>query len=85
MKGDKLMARNYDIMMKQMTPEQLAEKNVHLVTVDNRRLYYMTSSGQLFNNTDFDAAVRHEYQWLMYDPEDQDRPAEEGGSDTNEG
>lgn len=85
MKGDKLMARNYDIMMKQMTPEQLAEKNVHLVTVDNRRLYYMTSSGQLFNNTDFDAALQHEYQWLMYDPEDRDHPAEEGDSDTNEG
>ena len=85
MKGDKLMARNYDIMMKQMTPEQLAEKNVHLVTVNNRRLYYMTSSGQLFNNTDFDAALQHEYQWLMYDPEDRDRSAEEGDSDTNEG
>ena len=79
------MARNYDIMMKQMTPEQLAEKNVHLVTVDNRRLYYMTSSGQLFNNTELDAALQHEYQWLMYDPEDQDRTAEEGDPDTAEG
>lgn len=71
------MAKNYDMIMRQMTPELLAEKNVHLVTVDNRRLFYMTSSGQLFNNTDYDAAIQHEYQWLMYDPEDCDRTASE--------
>lgn len=61
--------RNYEAMMQQMTPELLAEKNVHLVTVDNRRLFYLTSSGQLFNNTDLEAAINHEYNWLMFDPE----------------
>lgn len=76
------MASNYKIMMEQMTPEALAEKNVHLVTVDNRRLFYMTSSGQLFNSNQFEAAVQHEYAWLMYDPDDKDASSSEGDSNT---
>ncbi len=76
--------RNYEAMMQQMTPELLAEKNVHLVTVDNRRLFYMTSSGQLFNNTDYEAAVRHEYNWLMFDPEAAQNTDEAGEPDRNE-
>lgn len=75
------MASNYKIMMEQMTPEALAEKNVHLVTVDNRRLFYMTSSGQLFNSNQFEAAVQHEYAWLMYDPENVDKSSTEGEPD----
>ena len=62
---------NYDSLMKNMTPEAMAELNVHLVTVDNRKLFYMTSSGQLFNNNDYQSAVQFEYNWLMYDPEAQ--------------
>lgn len=60
---------NYDSLMKNMTPEMMAEMNVHLVTVDNRKLFYMTSSGQLFNNNDYQSAVQFEYNWLTYDPE----------------
>ena len=60
---------NYEAVMSQMTPEIMAEKNVRLVTVDNRQLFYLTSSGQLFTTNDFQAAVQHEYQWLMFDPE----------------
>ena len=60
---------NYQAIMNQMTPEIMAEKNVQLVTIDNRKLFYLTSSGQLFSTNDFQAAVQHEYQWLMYDPE----------------
>lgn len=60
--------RNYDAVMKQMTPAALAEVNVKLVIVDNRRLFYMTSSGQLFNQNEYEKAVQHEYNWLMYDP-----------------
>lgn len=74
--------RNYDVIMEKMTPEILAEKGVHLISVDNRRLFYMTSSGQLFNTNQFEAAMQHEYAWLMYDPDDKDAPSDEGDSDT---
>ena len=57
---------NYEKIMQDMTPERLAEINVKLVTVNNTNLFYMTSSGQLFNTSQFDDAVRYEYDWLMY-------------------
>ena len=76
--------RNYEAMMQQMTPELLAEKNVRLVTVDNRSLFYLTSSGQLFNSTDYEAAVHHEYNWLMFDPEAAQNTDEAGEPDCNE-
>ena len=61
--------RNYDILMAQMTPERMAELGVKMVNVDNRRLFYMTSSGQLFTVEDYQAALQHEYNWLMYSDE----------------
>ena len=60
---------NYERMMQSMTVEQMAENNVHLITVDNRRLFYVTSSGQLFPQSQFEDAVRYEYAWLKADPE----------------
>ena len=82
---------NYKAVMNQMTPEMMAEKNVRLVTVDNRQLFYLTSSGQLFTTNDYQAAVHHEYQWLMFDPENVDKTeadvnpkSADGECDTNE-
>lgn len=60
--------KNYDAIMQSMTPERMAEVNVKLVTVNNTNLFYMTSSGQLFNTNQYDDAVRYEYRWLMTDP-----------------
>lgn len=61
--------KNYDVLMEQMTPERMAEMNVRLVTVENRRILYMTSAGQLFPVDKFEDAVRFELAWLNFDPE----------------
>lgn len=63
--------KNYDKIMNGMTPEIMAELGVKLVSVNNRDLYYMTSSGQLFYTSDYQSAVQHEFNWLMVD-QDQD-------------
>ena len=79
--------RNYDKMMQSMTPEGLAALNVKLVSVDNRRLYYMTSSGQLYTMDNYGAALNHEFNWLMIDdaPEkNEPSPLEDGKEETNE-
>lgn len=69
---------NYDVVMKNMTPEAMAELGVKLVNVDNRQLFYLTSSGQLFNTNNYNGALQHEYNWLMYDDStDMPQPAEE--------
>lgn len=68
--------KNYDTLMEKMTPEKMAEMNVHLVTVDNKRLLYMTSPGQLFPIDKFEDAVKYELAWLNFNPEDVDTPDE---------
>lgn len=60
---------NYELIMENMTPERMAELGVKLVNVDNRQLFYLTSSGQLFNVNDYQMAVNHEYMWLTYTDE----------------
>lgn len=69
--------KNYDKVMEAMCPELLAELGVKLVNVDNRRLFYMTSSGQLFSMDDYGSALQHEYNWLMTDEDQPDAPQEE--------
>ena len=61
--------KNYETLMNTMTPERMAELNVKLVTVNNRDLYYLTSTGQLYLTSQYEDAVRHEYNWLIHDPE----------------
>lgn len=61
---------NYEIMMENMTPERMAELGVKLVNIDNRRLFYMTSSGQLYTMDDYQSALQHEYNWLTYRDEE---------------
>lgn len=68
--------RNYDRIMQDMTPERMAEVNVKLVTVNNTNLFYMTSSGQLFNTNQYEDAVRYEYRWLITDPNPERTTAE---------
>ena len=60
--------KNYDAIMQNMTLPVMAELRVKLVTVNNRDLYYLTSSGQLFLTSEYEAAVQHELSWLNYDP-----------------
>lgn len=74
--------KNYDSIMKSMTPEMLAELGVKLVSINNGPLYYMTSSGQLFHLDQYQDAIRHEYNWLMYDNESS--TDEVGEPDSNE-
>ena len=66
---------NYEILMQQMTPERMAELGVKLVNVDNRRLFYMTSSGQLYPMDEYQNALQHEYNWLTF-KESQDEVGE---------
>lgn len=58
---------NYEKLMQGMTIEQMAYNNVKLISVNNRELYYVTSSGQLFATGEYNKAVQHEYNWLVYD------------------
>lgn len=55
---------NYELIMQHMTIERMAELNVKLTILDNRRILYLTSSGQLFTLDQYANAVNHEYNWL---------------------
>lgn len=61
--------RNYETLKNSMTVERMAEMGVRLVSLNNRELYYMTSTGQLYTMGDYNAALQHEYNWLMHDPD----------------
>lgn len=55
---------NYDAMMKEMTIEKLAIKNVQLVIVNGQEPFYVTTTGQLFNFNDRKAAIEFEMRYL---------------------
>lgn len=55
----------FEKLLENMTAETMAELGTRLVNVDNRQLYYMTSSGQMFAYTRYQEALNHEYQWLL--------------------
>jgi len=61
--------KNYDNLMKNMTPEIMTERNVKLISIMDTGLFYLTSSGQLFNLSNYREAVEHEYRWLITDPD----------------
>lgn len=61
---------NYELVMENMTPEKLAEMGVKMVSVNNRSLFYMTTTGQLYPLEEYEAALKHEYRWLMYRDEE---------------
>lgn len=58
---------NFKKVIDNLTPEALAELGVRLINVNSRELYYMTSTGQLFHTNNYEAALQHEYRWLMQD------------------
>lgn len=55
---------NYELFMKNMTPETLAKINTQLVCINNESLFYITSTGQLFPVDKHADAVQFEYDWL---------------------
>ena len=54
----------YDITMANMTPEILADLGVHLVSVNNRDLFWLTSVGQLYPFNNRNQAFEAELAWL---------------------
>ena len=69
---------NYDAMMKEMTIEKLAMKNVQLAIVNGQEPFYVTTTGQLFNFNDRKAAVEFEMRYLSMEvPQQQTATTEE--------
>lgn len=62
---------NYELIMKEMTPEKLTQMNVKPVILNNSEPFYLTSVGQLFPFTrnGLQDAVNFEYRWLTEDHE----------------
>ena len=68
---------NYDAMMKEMTIEKLAIKNVQLVIVNGQEPFYVTTTGQLFNFNDRKSAIEFEMRYLSMEvPHQQTAPEE---------
>ena len=55
---------NYSKLLADMTPEKLAQLNVHMIIVNQSQPFYMTSTGQLFDFNHLADAVKYEYTWL---------------------
>ncbi len=68
---------NYDAMMKEMTIEKLAIKNVQLVIVNGQEPFYVTTTGQLFNFNDRKAAIEFEMRYLSMEVPKQTATTEE--------
>lgn len=69
---------NYDAMMKEMTIEKLASKNVQLVILNGQEPFYVTTTGQLFNFNDRKAAIEFEMRYLSMEvPQQQTVTTEE--------
>ena len=68
---------NYDAMMKEMTIEKLAIKNVQLVIVNGQEPFYVTTTGQLFNFNDRKAAIEFEMRYLSMEVPQQQTALEE--------
>lgn len=50
--------------IKEMTLEKLVQLNVKLVNINNRKLFWVTSSGQLFSYEDYTSALQYEKLYL---------------------
>ena len=55
---------NFEVTMHNMTVELMAVKNVKLITVNNSQLFWITSTGQLFNFENQQQAIELETRWL---------------------
>ena len=58
----------YQIVMARMTPEELTNLGVKLISVNNSELFWVTSLGQLYPFTDKQSALEAEYNWLNSAP-----------------
>lgn len=77
---------NYEHIISQMTPENFANYSLKLVLV-NDRPFYMTSSGQLYYTTEYEKALRHEYNILttvIPDTEEKTEGKAEAQTDTTD-
>ena len=63
---------NFEKLVNSLTPENITEMSVKLITVNNSQLFWVTSSGQLFPYEKRDSAVRYEYNWLITDDDVKD-------------
>lgn len=59
--------KNYDKIMEEMTPEQLATQRVKLVIVNQSEPFYMTSRGQLYPFNNLNSAIVDEFNYLISD------------------
>ena len=59
----------YEVIMASMSPQQLANMGVKLVSVNNEELFWMTSVGQLYTFNNKQHALEAEFAWLMSEPE----------------
>ena len=55
---------NYEQLMNNMTIQQMCDKNVQLVTIDNKRLGWTTSTGYVFPYPERNTALVFEMAWL---------------------
>ena len=58
----------YEVLMSRMTPDQLASLGVKLISVNNSELFWVTTTGQLYNFDSKQRALEAEYAWLMSTP-----------------
>ena len=73
-----MIQQNSHAMMKEMTIEKLAIKNVQLVIVNGQEPFYVTTTGQLFNFNDRKAAIEFEMRYLSMEvPQQQTATTEE--------
>lgn len=61
---------NYEMLIKNMTPELMADICTALIEVNGERLFYLTSTGQLFPMEKHEQAVKFQYNWLMSEAEE---------------
>ena len=63
-KEEPLIENNYENIVNNMTIEDLTNRNVSLVNVNNMQLFWVTSSGQLFPYENYHNAIAYEIEWL---------------------
>ena len=68
----------FEKILKTMTLEELIDLNVKLITVNDHQLFWVTSSGQLFNYHDRESALSYEYAYLT---QEMDEPIGDSGED----
>lgn len=68
----------FEKILRTMTLEELIDLNVKLITVNDHQLFWVTSSGQLFNYHDRESALSYEYAYLT---QEMDEPIGDEGEE----